>query len=62
MLTDEDREWLENEMKSSPPEILLPQPPIAINILIEDPTVVNNKDINWKQFSLEKNKVVIPVL
>ena len=57
VLTDEDTKWLENEMKSSPEEILLPNPPIAINILIEDPKIVKNKNINWKQFSLEKKRL-----
>ncbi len=41
--------------------VTLSQPPLAINVLIEDVNVTANAKVNWKIQSLDKTKVIVPI-
>ena len=47
---------------SKPGDVIdLFESPIGINILLEDPNLIENKNINWKSLSLNSEQIVITV-
>ena len=63
VLKHKEKEWLEEiiDRSQAGDEIMLHEPPIAINILIENPKIIENERVNWQQVLLEINKVVITI-
>ena len=41
--------------------ITLSDPPLAINVLIEDPKITKNPNVNWDKLSLDKKHVIVPI-
>ena len=63
ILSRDCTEYLNAKLSSSIPGqvINLPEPPIGVNILLEDPNLLENKNVNWQSLSLHSEQIIITV-